>query len=63
MTEKVYPIIVKMNTKEVQIGSAKVEFDCGDVINNYQKEYDVKFKDAKIQYKEGDFLTKVLSGW
>jgi len=63
MTEKVYPIIVKMNSKEVHVGSAKVLIKSGTTINRLQREHDVELKEIKIHFKEGDFLTKVLSTW
>lgn len=64
MTEiAVYPIIVQMNTKDIQIGSVKVSFNNGKVINRTQEEWDVILEQVKIQFKKGDFLTKVKSGW
>ena len=63
MKTKVYPIIIKMQSKEVQIGSAEVEFDLGSYINNIHQEHNVILKDIKLNFKEGDWITKVLSNW
>ena len=63
MTTKVYPIIIKFNSKEVQIGSVKVDISYGDVIDRYEREHDVTINDMKIQFKKGDFITKIKSRW
>ena len=63
MTEKVYPIIIMMNSKNVQIGSAKVEFGSGNIISAIHQEHDVTLKELNIQFKSGDWLTRVLSNW
>jgi len=61
--ELIYPIIIKFKTKEVMIGSIKVEFDGGEIINRTQREHNFKVKEIKLQFKEGDYLTKLLSAW
>lgn len=63
MKTEVYPIIIRMKTKEVQIGSAKVEFSYGTAINRTQEERDVILKDIKLNFKVGEWITKVLSRW
>lgn len=63
MKEAVYPIIIKMKSKEVQIGSAKVEFNSGSIKNSCQREHDVILKDIKLNFKIGDWITKILSHW
>ena len=63
MTEKVYPLIIKMNTKEIQIGSIKVEISSGNAIDRIEQEHDVTIKDINIQFKKGDFITKIKSKW
>ncbi len=60
--ERAYPIIIKMNSKEVQIGSAKVEFEGKDLINISQRRSEVLLKDIKLNFKEGDWIANVLSG-
>ena len=60
-TTRLYPIVIKMNSKEIQIGNAKVEFDYGDVINSCQKRHDAILKDIKLNFKEGDWIANVLS--
>ena len=62
-TEKVYPIIIQMNTQEVHIGSAKVEFDTGSMKNNTHYEHNATLKDIKLNFKVGDWIAKVLSRW
>lgn len=63
MTSRVYPLIIKMKTKEVQVGSVKVHIDTGIVVSRSYEEHDVTLEEINIQYKEGDFLTKVLTPW
>ena len=63
MKEEIYPIVIKINKKEVMIGSAKVEIDGGSLINSSEQEHRVILKETKIQFGKGDFLTKVRSIW
>jgi len=63
MTEKVYPLIIKMNTKEIQIGSIKVEISSGNAIDRIEQEHDVTISDINLQFKKGDFIAKVKSRW
>lgn len=57
-----YPIKIEMNSKDIQIGTAKVEFDYGDLINGCQRRHEAILKDIKLNFKEGDWLTNVIAG-
>ncbi len=63
MRTEVYPVIIKMKTKDVQIGTAKVEFGSGKIINRIQQEHDVVLKEIKLNYIEEDWIAKALSRW
>ena len=60
--EIAYPIIIKMNSKEIQIGSAKVEFEGKNLISVSQRRSDVILKNIKLNFKEGDWIANVLFG-
>ena len=61
--EKVYPLIIKMNSKDVQVGSVKIKFANKKIIGRCKAEWDAELGDIKIQYEEGDFITKIKGNW
>ena len=62
MRTEVYPIIIRMNSKDIQIGSAKVEFSSGSIINKSQREHEATLRDIKLNFKVGDWIDNVLCG-
>ena len=61
--ERVYPIIIRMKSKDVQIGSVKIEFISRRIISNVYQVHDAILKQIKLNFKEGDWITNVTSNW
>lgn len=61
--KKIYPIMIKFDSKEIQIGSAIVDISSREIVSRCTQENDVILEDFNIQFKKGDWITKLLSEW
>jgi len=50
-----------MNSKEIQIGSAKVMFNNEDVISRCESKWQVILKDWYLSFKKDNIIGEVLS--
>jgi hypothetical protein len=61
--QAVYPIVVRLDSKDVEIGSMIVEATKEHILGMYWKETDIMVKEIKLLFEKGDYLTKVVSSW
>ena len=64
MKTKIYPLIVRINGEDVQIGSLKLDINLDKCLKfnagneNYLYSADYLINNIQLQYKKGDFLHK-----
>lgn len=63
INETVYPIVIQMNSKDIQIGHARVGFENEMPFARFKSKWNVILKETKIGFKKDEKIGEIVGGW